>query len=160
MQAENTEKSTAHFHYNDGGRSDAGYKGLTGDCVTRAIAIATGLPYQRVYDDLKECNRKFAESKARCRVAKAIRKRGNSPRLGVNRKIYEPYLISLGFEWISIMGIGKGCTVHVRPDELPKGRLVLSLSRHLTAYVDGILHDTYDCSREGTRCVYGYFQKP
>jgi hypothetical protein len=25
--------------------------------------------------------------------------------------------------------------------------------------VDGIINDTYDCSREGTRCVYGYFTK-
>ena len=32
--------------YNDGGREDAGYKGKTGDCGTRAIAIATGLDYQ------------------------------------------------------------------------------------------------------------------
>lgn len=30
------------FVYDDGGRSAAGFKGKTGDCVTRAIAIATG----------------------------------------------------------------------------------------------------------------------
>jgi hypothetical protein len=29
-------------HYDDGGRSAAGFKGKTSDCVTRAIAIATG----------------------------------------------------------------------------------------------------------------------
>ncbi len=37
------------FQFNDGGRSEAGFKGTTGDCVTRAIAIATGKPYQEVY---------------------------------------------------------------------------------------------------------------
>ena len=41
-----------NFKYNDGGRELAGYKGKTGDCVTRAIAIATGKPYQEVYDNL------------------------------------------------------------------------------------------------------------
>jgi hypothetical protein len=30
------------FVYDDGGRSAAGFKGKTGDCVTRAIAIGTG----------------------------------------------------------------------------------------------------------------------
>lgn len=32
-------------------------------------------------------------------------------------------------------------------------------SKHLAAVVDGVLHDTYDCTREGTRCVYGYYVK-
>jgi hypothetical protein len=27
------------------------------------------------------------------------------------------------------------------------------------AVVDGVIHDTSDCSREGTRFVYGYWQK-
>lgn len=27
------------------------------------------------------------------------------------------------------------------------------------AIADGVIQDTYDCSREGTRCVYGYYQK-
>ena len=38
------------FVYNDGGRAAAGYKGQAGDCVVRAIAIATQKPYQEVYD--------------------------------------------------------------------------------------------------------------
>ena len=35
--------------YHDGGRSQY-FKGTTGDCVTRAIAIATGIDYRKVYD--------------------------------------------------------------------------------------------------------------
>jgi hypothetical protein len=27
------------------------------------------------------------------------------------------------------------------------------------AVIDGIVHDTYDPSRNGTRCVYGYLTK-
>ena len=42
------------FKYNDGGRAEAGYKGDTGDCVTRAIAIAAELPYKEVYNRYKK----------------------------------------------------------------------------------------------------------
>jgi hypothetical protein len=26
--------------------------------------------------------------------------------------------------------------------------------------IDGVIHDTHDCSRRGKRCVYGYWQPP
>ena len=58
------------------------------------------------------------------------------------------------------MQIGSGCTVHLRGDELPSGRLVVSVSKHLTAVIYGVIHDTHDCSRGETRCVYGYWQQP
>ena len=53
--------------------------------------------------------------------------------------------------------IGRGCTVHLRAEELPTGRLVVSLSKHVTAVVNGVIRDTHDPSHGGTRCVYGYF---
>ena len=57
------------------------------------------------------------------------------------------------------MAIGSGCKVHLRADELPSGRLIVSVSKHLTAVIDGVIHDNHDPSRDGTRCVYGYFSK-
>ena len=42
----------------------------------------------------------------------------------------------------------------------PPGRLIVSVSRHLCAVIDGVLYDTHDCSRSGTRCVYGYWTAP
>lgn len=148
------------FIFNDGGRSAAGYKGFTGDCVVRAIAIATESDYQQIYKALGRTAREYSES-SRNRVARAILKKGPSPRDGVHRQVYEKYITeTLGWKWRSLMGIGTGCQVHLRADELPKGRLILRLSKHLAAFVDGQLHDTYDCSREGTRCVYGYFYDP
>jgi hypothetical protein len=56
------------------------------------------------------------------------------------------------------MSIGSGCQVHLRADELPSGRLIVSVSRHVVAVIDGIIHDNHDCSRGGTRCVYGYWK--
>ena len=33
-------------------------------------------------------------------------------------------------------------------------------SKHCTAWIDGECHDTYDPTRDGTRCVYGYWTAP
>lgn len=145
------------FQYNDGGRKDAGYKGDAGDCVCRAIAIAAQLSYKEVYDILASGNATQRKSK---RASKATGKRTARKGINVKRKWFQDYMHSLGFEWVSVMGIGTGCTTHLRADELPsEGRLVLSLSKHYAAFVDGVLMDTYDSSRDGTRCVYGYYYK-
>jgi hypothetical protein len=144
--------------YDDGGRAASGYKGEAGDCVVRAIAIAAELPYVDVYAALMERNRDYAYSK-RGRTAAKLRRRGGSPRNGNFKKVYHDYILSLGFRWIPTMQIGQGCKVHLRADELPKGRIIVSLSKHLAAVVDGVLHDTYDDSRDGKRCVYGMYVK-
>ena len=146
------------FVHNDGGRVAAGFKGNTADCVVRAIAIATGLPYSQVYDELTEHITSFVDG--RSKAAKRLKARGKtSPRNGVSKHVYRPYLARLGWEFIPTMGFGTGCQVHLRPDELPTGRIIVRLSRHLAAVIDGVLHDTHDCTRAGTRCVYGYYRK-
>lgn len=139
------------YQFNDGGRKAANYKGSTSDCVCRSIAIVTGKPYQEVYDTLNL----LAENE---RLGKRKRTKSNS-RTGVYRRTYEKYLKSLGYEWIPTMQIGQGCKTHLRGDELPAGRLVVRVSRHITAMIDGVINDTTECSRTGTRCVYGYFHK-
>jgi hypothetical protein len=64
-------------------------------------------------------------------------------------------MIEQGFVWTPTMGIGTGCTVHLRAGELPLGRLVVSISRHYTAVIDGVVWDTIDPCGGGMRCVYG-----
>src|SRR6266852_3502354 len=100
------------FIRDDGGRSDAGYEGKSGDCVCRAIAIATGKPYQQVYDDLNVV-------KAGMRQTRRVR--GSASRTGVCRVVYDRYLESLGWEFVATMGIGTGCRTHLRANELPGG---------------------------------------
>ena len=156
-QTKERNNTMTNFNHNDGGREDAGYKGSAGDCVTRAISIATGLDYQEVYSELKSRNVEF--SKGWCKVARSIKKKGSTPRNGCNKKVYKKYLKDLGFTWIATMGIGTGCKVHLRSDELPSGTIICRLSRHICAVIDGVIQDTYDCSRDGTRCVYGYWIK-
>jgi hypothetical protein len=65
-----------------------------------------------------------------------------------------------GWTWVPTMSIGSGCQVHLRPDELPGGRIIASLSRHAVAVIDGVVHDTHNPARSGTRCVYGYYMLP
>lgn len=139
------------FVFNDGGRVAAGYKGAAGDCVCRSIAIVTGKPYQEVYDELNA----LAASERTGR-----RKRGkSSARTGVYKATIRKYLTSLGYRWTPTMQIGQGCAVHLVSGELPRGRLIVSVSRHITAVIDGVIHDTHDPSRGGSRCVYGYFSQ-
>jgi len=139
------------FVNDDGGRAASGFVGTTGDCVTRAIAIATQRPYQEIYDLVNQ----FAK---RERTGK--RKKGrSSARSGVYKGTTAKIMKHLGWVWVPTMTIGSGCKVHLRDGELPLGRLVVSVSKHLVAVIDGVIHDSHDPSRDGNRCVYGYWME-
>ena len=144
------------FQHNDGGREAAGFKGEAGDCVARSIAIAAELPYQQVYDRLAAGNQSQRRSKhTRAHHGKRTARSG----ISTHRKWFKDYMRKLGFEWVPTMFVGQGCKVHLRSDELPKGRIITVLSRHYAAVVDGVVQDTWPCDRNGTRCVYGYWRK-
>ena len=160
--------------YNDGGRAQAGYLGHPGDCVCRAIAIATGKTYQEVYDALNALKKSMRQTRL---------VRGSSARNGVARPVYEKYLQSIGWTFVPTMKIASGCKVHLHDGELPNGRIICRLSKHLVAVIDGVIHDTHDPQREiayfepdrgqelkpvqgrnrngvftiRRRCVYGYY---
>lgn len=157
------------FVKDDGGRKAAGFNGeRAGDCVARAIAIASGRPYREVYDRLALIEASTKRTKHRPKG------RRRSARNGVltHRVPFKRYMEELGFRWVPTMRIGQGCKVHLADGELPSGRLVVSVSRHYTAVIDGVIRDTYDprrttievgqrdgepYRREYDRCVYGYW---
>lgn len=125
--------------YDDGGRSKYFRTQHVRDCVIRAICIATQRDYKEVYKE----------------VAKFL---GYTPRNGVKNKDTKKLMTYFGFEWHATMGIGTGCTTHLAKDEIPMNQpIICNCSCHLVAVVNGILRDTHDSSREGTRCVYGYW---
>ncbi|WP_063340872.1 MULTISPECIES: hypothetical protein [Pseudomonas] len=155
---------TAHslrlpFVFDDGGRSEAGFRGQADDCVARAVAIAAGLPYAEVYAAIAKG------------VGSERGSRGATARRGVhtNRKWFRDFMCDLGFTWVPTMQVGKGCTTHLLSGELPMGRLVVKLSKHTAAVVDGVIRDIFDPSREteiaeedgrvriAHRCVYGFW---
>ncbi len=140
---------TMKWIYDDGGRSKY-FKGTTEDCVCRAIAIATGKDYKEVYDMINDYIKQ--EQLDDMYVENA--------RTGVSKEICTKLLESLGWKWHACMIFGKGCTTHLKSGELPKkGTLIVSVSKHLTCVKDNIIYDTFDPSRNGTRCVYGYYAK-
>ena len=151
-------KSNLKLKVDDGGRSAAGYKGEAGDCVVRSIAIVTGMSYQKVYQDLYNANENFRIS-SKTKLARSLKQKNDSPRTGTHRVVLKKYLEKLGWKWTPTMFIGQGCKVHLKKEELPSGILIVSCSKHITVVKNGVLHDTYDCSRNGTRCVYGYWSQ-
>lgn len=100
-----------------------------------------------------------ASSRSRLARAMAADRRHCSPRNGVHPTIYRRFLDRLGWVWTPTMQIGSGTTVHLAAAELPSGRLIVRCSRHLTAVIDGVVHDTHDPSRGGSRAVYGYWSR-
>ncbi|WP_051979060.1 hypothetical protein [Edaphobacter aggregans] len=133
--------------YDDGGRKAAGFKGSARDCVARSIAIASGRPYCEIYAALA----KGAGSERKSR--------GTSARNGIHvtRKWFKDYMRSIGFRWFPTMQIGSGCKVHLTDGELPMGRLVVAVSKHYTAVIDGVVYDNHDPHRVSGRCVYGHW---
>jgi hypothetical protein len=123
--------------YNDGGRAAAGFNGTTGDCACRAIAIATGKPYREVY----------AELNALCAL---LGPRRASAETGLPDRIAHIYLGQLGWRWTSTD------KARLHRWDLPPGRIIAAVSKHLVALVDNVVHDDGEHWR-GRRPVYGYY---
>lgn len=126
--------------YNDGGRSEAGFKGFAGDCVVRAIAIVTEIPYKAIYDDLRYYLNVWG---------------GGSPRNGVRVDHVRKYLNQLGFRYVPVRG--EHVTLH--RDELPKGKVIAELPRHVCAVIDGVINDAYDPNEKKHQKLNGYWIK-
>lgn len=131
---------------------DGGYvaSGLKHNCVCVAIAIAGQLDYRRVYNTVT----------AEASQSKLVRHRVR-PEKGVYKPARDRSIARLLPDWVwtPTMFIGSGCKVHLLDGELPMGRLIVKVSKHLVAVIDGVIHDTHDPSRYGSRCVYGYWRK-
>jgi hypothetical protein len=158
----------------DGGRSRSGFghsrrstsgiarghKDTVGDCVARAIAIATQKPYREVHDALIVANVRYIAVSEEA-WANHARRRGGIRLFhadhGAYSEAFGPYLKTLGWKHTSTKELPRGKGVHLRADELPSGRLIVELPRHLVAVIDGVIHDTHDCSDEGRCRVQGYW---
>lgn len=148
----------------DGGRAAAGIEGKSGDCVVRAVAIATEQPYLKVHDALWRRMEKHVDEAYRKRkkfyamvyqqTIKARRSHANA-RNGVQARHYQPYLKNLGFEWYPLNGTWA---------DVPKeGRVIVHCKKdtriggHLCAVVNGVVRDIWD-TREKLPRVFGFFQ--
>jgi hypothetical protein len=135
-----------------------GRKDAVGDCVTRAIAIAAEMPYREVHNALilATVHHLYAGGDNDY-WGKRDRRRGGvrafDPDHGCRDSVYGPYLKSLG--WVHVTPKG----MRLRADQLPRGRLIVQIHRHLVAVIDHVIHDTHNCGRAGLVRVDGYWIK-
>lgn len=129
---------------NDGGRSSTGWKAGVRDCVVRAIAIAEDRPYMDVYRE----------------VSALMKKAGyTSARNGVYDSIWTKYLAKRGWKRVETFAPGSK-KMRMRAEDMPEGTIICNLHKHLACVKDGVLHDTWDCSKGGEARVLSYWFKP
>jgi len=129
-------KHSLDFYYNDGGRSKY-YKGGAGDCVVRAIAIATQRDYKKIYNTLRDYI-------------------GHTPRNGVSSYVVKNFIVDvLGFEYVAITRCSPFPILLHRNIVPDKGIYILDMDKHLMTVANYTVFDT------GTVLpnyeVYGYY---
>jgi hypothetical protein len=127
------------WKFDDGGRRREGHGTAAGDPVVRAVAIVSRRSYTEVFDEI-ESFRRYCDL-----------------RVGALPRWLQLYMRHQGWTWTPATFLGEGCTTHLRTDELPGGRIIVRISHGVAAVIDGCLHDVTDCSRNGRRCVYGWW---
>jgi len=110
------------FIYDDGGRIAAGYKNPAGDCVCRAVAIASGRPYTEVRDRLRRGTGRVRHSKTR-----------PSPDNGIyiRARWFTQLMTEFGFVWVD------------KADLPDVGRLVVMTRGHAFAVINSVARDTH-----------------
>ena len=130
------------FMWNDGGRAVSGFVGTTGDCVTRAICIATGRSYREVYAELGE-------------------RAASSPRNGIPIDVVSQYLRSR--DWQPVASHGKNILGEAA---LPDGVVILHIradsrrSSHLVTVVDRVIYDTWNPADDRSYSILEYWRPP
>ena len=115
------------YVYDDGGRLEAGFKGIAGDCVARALAVFTGESYEQVYRDLAAANKTAGKSR--------------SARNGLRKDVYEPVYLKYGLVKVRLP---KGPRPTYTEAYGQHGDCIVSTAKHIAAIVDGELRDTFD----------------
>ena len=135
------------YTHDDGGRQQAGFKGKTGDCLIRAPAIASGIPYREVYDPTKPQFRV-----AGYRAVPDPSKAGKKSRRGqpTKARCQEMVLERFGFRKVALAGPRPTYSEAFRQF----GTCVARTRKHWVALKDGALRDTFD-SRTYTWNVSG-----
>ncbi len=129
------------FIWNDGGRAACGFVGLTGDCVTRSIAIATGLVYRDVYRALSEASEKTA-------------------RHGISDSVAADFLRSQGWENIPTEEFAENYSA----EELPRRAVIVLFesesrrgSGHMCCVIDHTVYDTWNPVEDPAYQIVGYW---
>ena len=137
------------FIYNDGGRSKYFKASNVSDCVCRALCNTTGVDYKVMYDLINKISKLEKRNKT------------SNARNGVFKDSYKKILKALQAQEIKVQEFGSSNKCHLCDEDLidyKNGKYILSLSHHFSSLIDGVLVDTYDCSRDGDRQVYKMYK--
>jgi hypothetical protein len=127
-----------NFIYDDGGRSKY-FKGSTGDCAARAMAIALNLDYKDCYNELAEQHKASTGKK--------------TARDGIFKEDFNKVMERHGWVWHSAPKFTGRKAYH---DDMPKGAVIARMAHHYAAVIDGVVYDSWDSS---AKMVYGYWAK-
>ena len=131
------------YQYDDGGREAAGYRGRTGDCVVRAIAVCARQDYRAVYLTMAEHMKRngYAASgnayAIRERTRRAPRRKGQITVRRVQDHVLELY----GFRKVRLPA---GARPTFTEAHRRFGDCIVGTTKHVAAVVDGALRDTFD----------------
>lgn len=120
----------------DGGRAEAGYASIYGDCMYRSLAIAAQMPFIA----------------ARTLIVEAIRlERAAAPRAPTMKLMMtaQPKVMeALGWPRTVVRQKGQP-RQWLEPEQLPLGRLVVLVGggSHFLAVIDRVVHDSQEPSR-------------
>ena len=154
------------YCFDDGGRVAAGFKGMVGDCLTRAVAIVTSNPYREVYKALYKLNIEYAtvcenELAQRMRTAMESRQYHSvshpSPRTGLSEDVASDYLRDYGWYWNFTIPDESGQPFFFLEDlHGCEGRYIINIDAvhldtlqkytggHSIAVIDGQTHDVFN----------------
>lgn len=125
------------FLLNDGGRAAAGYKGKTGDCLVRAIAIASGLEYRVVYKATALANKSAGYAATGNAYATGKKQKGQKKVAAVQDGV------AAGFGFAKVK-LPPGPKPTYTEAYAAYGDCLVTTSHHIAAVVDGKLQDTFD----------------
>lgn len=92
--------------------------------------------------------------KRHARVAEDLFRLGADRKMnGVPNYLSMHYLEMLGWKRTKVT------RTFLRKGSLPMGRIIVLTPRHMLAVIDGVIHDTYDSSKRGTRKVQAIYTK-
>lgn len=106
----------------------------TTDCVKRAISAATGMDYKKVQTELNRYKKITG--------AKTFNSDHNP------HKYVENVLNGKKIKLPDGMSAEEFCQAH------PKGRFILDMETHWSCAIDGVIYDSWDCSRRTVLYVY------
>lgn len=137
------------FKKTDGGKasdSDSVRRKHGNDCMVRALAIATDIPYPRVYDELVEMD-VFKPGRAGFMDRFVGQLHWEEKDFHGFKFVWHPFPAKKGLPRMNADTFAA---------QFPKGTFILRMGHHVCTMIDTVLHDSF--VHTDMRCVYGAWE--